>query len=179
MLEFKSNNSIHPHHKTDIYIMANLIESFETLNDENNSPNENDLQSAGREAEEMPLEAENSQEEAADLSAGATYLQTREQIREQMIAGLSAATPTDLNSLQQTASVFSHKLTDSNSTTDSTPTPGDPGTILKLARAEKIQNGVRGRLKRVSRNERIGFSIPPFKERIRVSEIGRDFSNVL
>ena len=37
----------------------------------------------------------------------------------------------------------------------------------------------RGRLKRVSCNERIGFSTPPFNERIRVSEIGRDFSNVL
>jgi len=38
---------------------------------------------------------------------------------------------------------------------------------------------LRGRLKRVSCNERIGFSTPPFNERIRVSEIGRDFSNVL
>ena len=38
---------------------------------------------------------------------------------------------------------------------------------------------LRGRLKRVSCNERIGFSTPPFNERIRVSESGRDFSNVL
>jgi hypothetical protein len=40
-------------------------------------------------------------------------------------------------------------------------------------------SAVRGRLKRVSCNERIGFSTPLLKERIRVSEIGRDFSNVL
>jgi hypothetical protein len=38
---------------------------------------------------------------------------------------------------------------------------------------------LRGRLKRVSCNERIGFSTPLLNERIRVSEIGSDFSNVL
>jgi hypothetical protein len=38
---------------------------------------------------------------------------------------------------------------------------------------------MRGRLKRVSCNERIEFSTLLLNERIRVSEIGRDFSNVL
>jgi len=44
---------------------------------------------------------------------------------------------------------------------------------------KSIRYWLRGRLKRVSCNERIGFSTPLLNERIRVSEIGSDFSNVL